>query len=148
MSWATGMQFNNLHPQLAKLPMIRALLEGRIYEAHPSEPSMFTIAENGVNSYWAEWLNFVLIRGVQHGDAFVEDPRWTLTDENIVKVMLALRRMLIQNIHSPDWILPIMPPAVATPNGRFLSMAWVLDTANRDHMPLHEAVQLGHSLIR
>jgi len=56
-----------------------------------------------------------------------------------------LGEAILMDFNRTDIVLSPEPPRLHTSNGWYVSHAWVLDIARRDHMPIHEAVALGCS---
>lgn len=137
-----------LTPNMLKLPFIESFMNGGIYIPHPSEPPLFSRKPGHFNKIWTDWLCFVLKNSPDRGDNFNFrvhecDPMY---EEITQKLAQKLGEAILADLEKPGIILPKEPPRLHTANGWYVSHAWVLDTARRDNMPIHEAVALGVSL--
>lgn len=134
-------------PNMLKLPFVKSFVDGGIYIAHPSEPPLFSRHEGKLNRIWIDWFCFVLQNGAERGDNFNFrvhscDPEH---EEMAQKIAQKLAEAILMDLEKPGIVLPPEPPRLHTSNGWYVSHAWVLDIARRDHMPIHEAVALGCS---
>ena len=137
-----------LPPQVLKLPFVGSFIEQGPYIPHASEPPLFSRKEAKFNMIWTDWFWFVMKNDPDIGDRFDHrvhkcDPEYF---ETIRKMAQKLGEVILSDLEKPGVILPKDPPKLWTRNGRYVSHTWVLDTARRDNMPVHEAVALGVSL--
>jgi len=136
-----------LTPNMLKLPFVKSFVDGGIYIPHPSEPPLFSRYEGKFNRIWIDWFCFVLQNGAERGDSF----NYTVHEcdpgrfEEIQTIAQKLGEAILMDFNRTDIVLPPEPPKLRTSNGWYISHAWVLDIARRDHMPIHEAVALGCS---
>lgn len=137
-----------LPPHVLKLPFIGSFINGGHYIAHPSEPPLFSRKEGHFNEIWIDWLWFVMKFDPDNGDNF--DHRVHKCEPDYLDVIRPIAQRLgeaiIADMENPAITLPKKPPRLWTANERYISHTWVLDTARRDNMPIHEAVALGCSL--
>lgn len=134
-----------LPPQVLKLPFVGSFINGGPYIPHFSEPPLFSRQENKFNVIWTDWMWFVMKHSPDNGDEFNHrihrcDPEYLRTIETMAQ---KLGVAILADLEKSEVILPKEPPKLWTRNGRYVSHAWVLDTARRDNMPIHEAVALG-----
>lgn len=138
-----GINLITVSPEVLQIPFIKGVVEDGLYRTHPEEPSLFSTLERGISVQWMSWAYHYIYLGPENIANFEVDQTVIPTMGKIAKLVYAY---LLHEL-TTDKPLPEKPPSLYTGTQRFVSMAWVLDTARRDNMPPHEAVLLGYSLM-
>jgi hypothetical protein len=115
-----------------------------VYTPSADEPSVFSDKDTGVPIEWTSWFSHIQVFGRDSGRPYsLKRPNY-----DVVSVAVELRNRIREELLTQRVTLPPRPPSMYVAGTDYISLAWVLDVARRDHLTPEEAMQLAAALKR